>query len=185
MILRLSVFVSPFYFRLASLEAGQRDDSEYLKWQEEIKQREAAEKLAEIERKHLVSTANEVLALAVLATCTYYVPSSLLLSFLTTITHWLTTCVSDSIYFVLQKGQLSYEEAIIARQNHINENRERVQLAKEESDVLMKQYFAQREEEQREMRRLVEATMAGHQSTKESRQKLQVMKQKIGECNIW
>ena len=45
---------------------------------------------------------------------------------------------------------------------------------------MMKQYFAQREEEQQEMRRLVEATMAGHQSTKESKRKLQVMKQKIG-----
>ena len=44
----------------------------------------------------------------------------------------------------------------------------------------MKQYFAQREEEQLEMRRLVEATMAGHQSTKEAKRKLQIMKQKIG-----
>lgn len=44
----------------------------------------------------------------------------------------------------------------------------------------MKQYFAQREEEQQEMKRLVEATMAGRQSTKEAKQKLQVMKQKIG-----
>lgn len=44
----------------------------------------------------------------------------------------------------------------------------------------MRQYFAQREEEQQEMRRLVEATMAGHQSTKEAKRKLQIMKQKIG-----
>ena len=44
----------------------------------------------------------------------------------------------------------------------------------------MKQYFAQREEEKQEMRRLVEATMAGHQSTKEAKRKLQVMKHKIG-----
>ena len=48
----------------------------------------------------------------------------------------------------------------------------------------MRHYFAQREEEQREMRSLVEATMAGHQSTKESRQKLQLMKQKIGKCAV-
>lgn len=41
-------------FRLANLEAGQRDASDFIKWQEEMKQREAAEKLAEIERKHLV-----------------------------------------------------------------------------------------------------------------------------------
>ena len=44
----------------------------------------------------------------------------------------------------------------------------------------MRQYFAQREEEHQEMRRLVEATMAGHQSTKEAKRKLQIMKQKIG-----
>ena len=41
-------------YRLASLEAGQRDASDYIKWQEEMKQRAAAEKLADIERKHLV-----------------------------------------------------------------------------------------------------------------------------------
>lgn len=41
-------------FRLASLEAGQRDASDFIRWQEEMKQREAAEKLADIERKHLV-----------------------------------------------------------------------------------------------------------------------------------
>ena len=44
----------------------------------------------------------------------------------------------------------------------------------------MRQYFAQREEEKQEMRRLVEATMAGHQSTKEAKRKLQAMKHKIG-----
>ena len=44
----------------------------------------------------------------------------------------------------------------------------------------MRQYFAQRDEEQREMRRLVEATMAGHQNTREARKKLYIMKQKIG-----
>lgn len=55
-----------------------------------------------------------------------------------------------------------------------------MQQLKEESEALMRQYFAQREEEQQEMRRLVEATMAGHQSTKEAKRKLQIMKQKIG-----
>ena len=55
-----------------------------------------------------------------------------------------------------------------------------MQQLKEESEALMRQYFAQREEEHQEMRRLVEATMAGHQSTKEAKRKLQIMKQKIG-----
>ncbi len=40
--------------RLASLEAGEKDASEFTRWQEEMKQREAAEKLADIQRKHLV-----------------------------------------------------------------------------------------------------------------------------------
>lgn len=75
---------------------------------------------------------------------------------------------------------MSYEEAIIAKQNHLREVQGRVQLLKEESEALMRQYFAQQEEEQQEMRRLVEATMAGHQSTKEAKMKLQLMKQKIG-----
>lgn len=40
--------------RLANLEAGERDGSEFTRWQEEMKQREAVEKLTEIQRKHLV-----------------------------------------------------------------------------------------------------------------------------------
>ncbi|XP_065883356.1 cilia- and flagella-associated protein 99-like [Dysidea avara] len=39
--------------KLASLEAGGRDDSEFVRWQEDMKQREITEKTAEIERKHL------------------------------------------------------------------------------------------------------------------------------------
>lgn len=81
-----------------------------------------------------------------------------------------------------QEGQLSYEEAIIAKQNHARETREKVAQLKEQSDKMMRAYFAQREEEQKELRRLVEGTMAGHQNTKEARLKLQTMKQKIGEC---
>lgn len=41
-------------FRLASLEAGGRDNREFLKWQEEMKHKDAAEELAELERRHLV-----------------------------------------------------------------------------------------------------------------------------------
>ena len=44
----------------------------------------------------------------------------------------------------------------------------------------MREYFSQQEEEQREMRRLVEATMAGHQNTRDAKLKLQQMKHKIG-----
>jgi hypothetical protein len=52
--------IMTFYpsLRLASLEAGQRDASDYIKWQEEMRQRTAAEKLADMERKHLVNMLN-------------------------------------------------------------------------------------------------------------------------------
>lgn len=54
------MIVTFYYYclRLASLEAGQRDASDYIKWQEEMRQRAAAEKLADIERKHLVCMLN-------------------------------------------------------------------------------------------------------------------------------
>ena len=45
----------------------------------------------------------------------------------------------------------------------------------------MREYFSRREVEQRVMRLLVEATMAGHQNTRDAKLKLQQMKQKIGE----
>ena len=40
--------------RLARLEAGDKDASDYLEWQQQLKQKAAAEEAAEIERKHLV-----------------------------------------------------------------------------------------------------------------------------------
>ena len=45
----------------------------------------------------------------------------------------------------------------------------------------MQAYFAEREEQQRELRRLVEATVASHLGTKEARTQLQAMKKRIGE----
>ncbi len=47
--------------RLASLEAGERDGSEFTSWQEEMKQKEAIEKLADIQRKHLVRICPNIL----------------------------------------------------------------------------------------------------------------------------
>lgn len=44
-----------FTFRFARLEAGDGDVSKYMEWQQELKEKSAAEKAAEIERKHLVS----------------------------------------------------------------------------------------------------------------------------------
>ena len=42
--------------RLADLDAGGRDTTEYYKWKEEMAQRDAAEEKARVERKHLVSS---------------------------------------------------------------------------------------------------------------------------------
>lgn len=47
----------------------------------------------------------------------------------------------------------------------------------------MKEYFQRREDERKEMRKLVESTMQGHQNTKEAKVKLQKMKQKIGKLS--
>lgn len=79
-----------------------------------------------------------------------------------------------------QEGQLSYEEAIIAKKKNIEENRQEVKKFRSESECLMRQYFDQRREEQQEMRRLVEATMKGHHNTQLMREKLTNIKRKIG-----
>lgn len=84
----------------------------------------------------------------------------------------------------LQAGQISYEEAILARQQLIQDRKEQVQKFQDESRRLMDGYFAQKSEEQQEMRRLVEATTAGQQNVREARNKLTAMKQKIGKLAI-
>ena len=45
---------------------------------------------------------------------------------------------------------------------------------------MMAEYFAKREEERKEMRRLVETVVAGHQNAQEAKTHLQLMKHKIG-----
>lgn len=118
-------------------------------------QREAAERLAEVERKHL-------------------------------------------------QAQLSYEEAIIARECHVRNIQHKAKAVKEEvtlcsqsidpipmphspilqSESLMQAYFAQREEQHKELRRLVEMTIASHHNTKEARSQLQAMKRSIGKVQV-
>lgn len=109
--------------RLANLEAGGRDDSEFIRWQEEMKQvtmihtltslcalcfiiicvqKEIAEKTAEVERKHLVS---------------FRIQRSI--------------CF-DVKFFRSKEGQLSHEEAKIAKQNFIKMTQHNAQLLKEE-----------------------------------------------------
>lgn len=44
----------------------------------------------------------------------------------------------------------------------------------------MREYFSRKQEERKNMRRLVEEVMKGHKSAKDAKVKLQQMKQKIG-----
>ena len=55
-----------------------------------------------------------------------------------------------------------------------------MKVLREESEQVMNRYFEEREEEKREMRRLVEAIAEGRDNVKEAREKLQKMKQEIG-----
>ena len=48
----------------------------------------------------------------------------------------------------------------------------------------MQAYFAQREEQHKELRRLVEITTASHHNTKEARSQLQAMKRSIGKVQV-
>ena len=72
-----------FLKRLANLEAGAKDASDFLAWQTSMRQRDMGEQLAEIERRRL-------------------------------------------------EGKLSHEEAILARQSLIKDNKEKVQMMKKE-----------------------------------------------------
>ncbi|XP_064599674.1 cilia- and flagella-associated protein 99-like [Liolophura sinensis] len=77
------------------------------------------------------------------------------------------------------EGKLSHEEAILARQNIIQENKQKVLNMKEEAHQMMQEYLEQRFKEEQEMRQLVEDTMMGHKNAKEAKKKLQEYKQKI------
>ncbi|XP_053407341.1 cilia- and flagella-associated protein 99-like isoform X2 [Mercenaria mercenaria] len=77
------------------------------------------------------------------------------------------------------EGKLSHEEAILARQNIIQENKQRVAEIKEETQKMMERFLEEKFREEQQMRQLVEETMKGHKNAKESQKKLQEYKQKI------
>ncbi|XP_033109719.1 cilia- and flagella-associated protein 99-like [Anneissia japonica] len=118
--------------KLNLLEAGAKDASEFLTWQEEMRQKDLDKELAVIERRRL-------------------------------------------------EGKLSHEEAILARQSLIQDNRQKVLKMKEEAEKMMQEYVARRLEEEKVLRELVEDVMAGHQNAKQTKQKLQNYKRKIAE----
>uniref|UniRef100_A0A8C0BUF1 Cilia and flagella associated protein 99 n=1 Tax=Buteo japonicus TaxID=224669 RepID=A0A8C0BUF1_9AVES len=71
------------------------------------------------------------------------------------------------------QGKLSHEEAVLAHQNVIQENK------KKEHDKLMNQYAEKRLQEQKEMREMVEQVVEGHKNAKQAKIKLQKYKQQI------
>ncbi|XP_040275146.1 cilia- and flagella-associated protein 99 [Bufo bufo] len=77
------------------------------------------------------------------------------------------------------EGKLSREEAVLARQNLIQDNKRKAFLKKEETKKLMRQYAEKRLQEEKEMRDLVEQVSEGHKNTKQARLKLQKYKQQI------
>ncbi|XP_073504955.1 cilia- and flagella-associated protein 99-like isoform X2 [Phyllobates terribilis] len=77
------------------------------------------------------------------------------------------------------EGKLSREEAVLARQNLIQENKKKVLMKKEETAKLMREYTEKRLQEEKEMRDLVEQVSEGHKNTKQARLKLQKYKQQI------
>ncbi|XP_028917952.1 cilia- and flagella-associated protein 99 isoform X1 [Ornithorhynchus anatinus] len=79
------------------------------------------------------------------------------------------------------RGKLSYEEAILAHQNQIQENKKKADRKKEETAVLMRRWAEKRLQEEKEMRELVEQVMEGHKNAKQAQTKLQKCKRQIVE----
>ncbi|XP_009700715.1 PREDICTED: cilia and flagella associated protein 99, partial [Cariama cristata] len=77
------------------------------------------------------------------------------------------------------QGKLSHEEAVLAHQYVIQENKKKADLMREEKAELMHQYAEKRLQEQKEMRELVEQVMEGHKNAKQAQIKLQKYKQQI------
>ncbi|NWX63561.1 CFA99 protein, partial [Promerops cafer] len=77
------------------------------------------------------------------------------------------------------QGKLSYEEAVLAHQNVIQENKKKADLLREEKAELMHLYAEKRLQEQKEMKELVEQVMEGHKNVKQVKAKIQEYKQQI------
>ncbi|NXW89052.1 CFA99 protein, partial [Alopecoenas beccarii] len=77
------------------------------------------------------------------------------------------------------QGKLSHEEAVLAHQNVVQENKKKANLMREEKAELMHQYAEKRLQEQKEMRELVEQVVEGHKNAKQAKIKLQKYKQQI------
>ncbi|PVD30979.1 hypothetical protein C0Q70_10255 [Pomacea canaliculata] len=80
-------------------------------------------------------------------------------------------------------GKLSYEDAILARQNFMQENRAKVAQMKKEAEALMQEYLEQKLKEEQSIRNLKIETLQGHRNAKDSQKRLQESKRRIAdEC---
>ncbi|NXK34075.1 CFA99 protein, partial [Piprites chloris] len=79
------------------------------------------------------------------------------------------------------QGKLSHEEAVLARQNVIQENKKKADLLREEKAELMHQHAEKRLQEQKEMKELAEQVLEGHKNVKQVKTKLQEYKQQIAQ----
>nr|CAB3230279.1 RSP4/6 uncharacterized protein LOC100183762 [Phallusia mammillata] len=77
------------------------------------------------------------------------------------------------------QGKISHEEAILARQNQIKQNQEKVSQLKLETAEMMQEYLALRLDEEKQMRTLVEQIIQGHHNAHEAKNKLQQYKRRI------
>uniref|UniRef100_A0A8C5X194 Cilia and flagella associated protein 99 n=1 Tax=Malurus cyaneus samueli TaxID=2593467 RepID=A0A8C5X194_9PASS len=77
------------------------------------------------------------------------------------------------------QGKLSHEEAVLAHQNVIQENKKKADLLREEKAELMNLYAEKRLQEQKEIKELVEQVVQGHKNVKQVKAKIQEYKQQI------
>lgn len=76
-------------------------------------------------------------------------------------------------------GKLSHEEAILARQNLIQINKQKVAEVKQEAKRLMHEYLEKRLQEEEQMRTMVNDVKDTHENAKDAQKKLQEYKAKI------
>uniref|UniRef100_A0A8D0HE72 Cilia and flagella associated protein 99 n=1 Tax=Sphenodon punctatus TaxID=8508 RepID=A0A8D0HE72_SPHPU len=77
------------------------------------------------------------------------------------------------------QGKLSHQEAVLARQNIMQENQRKAELKREETAEMMRQYAEKRLQEEKEMRDLVEQVVEGRKNVKQARARLQKYKHQI------
>ncbi|XP_062378775.1 cilia- and flagella-associated protein 99 [Sardina pilchardus] len=116
--------------RLECVAEGGSEPSGFLRWQQQMRERDEREQLAALQQRHL-------------------------------------------------EGQISHEEAALARTRITQRNQQRAQLKKEETAELMRQYAAKRLQEQEGMKELVQQVADSHSNSRLARAQLHTFKQSV------